>query len=83
MFLSNNPLSWDINSSILLSRNLPNSTDPDHTPQNGAFNQGLHCYRKQLNKLNIPSDDQTAQRTSDSLNEGLPIKMTRKKFQRK
>ena len=65
MFLSNNPLSWDINSSNLscfpLSRNLPNSTDPDHRPQNGAFNQGLHCLRKQLNKLNIPSHDQTAQ----------------------
>ena len=35
-------------------------------------------------KLNIPNDDTAIlERTSDSLNEGLPIKMTREKFQRK
>ena len=32
-----------------------------------------HCWKSHV----------TAQRTSDSLNEGLPIKMTREKFQRK
>ena len=41
--------------------NLPNSTDPDQRPQNAAFNQGILCSRTHLNKLNIPSDNQTAQ----------------------
>ena len=35
-------------------------------------------------KSNIPNDDTAIlERTLDSLNEGLPIKMTREKFQRK
>ena len=44
-----------------LSFNLPNSINPDQSPKNAAFNQGLHCSRTLLNRFNIPSDDQTAQ----------------------
>ena len=37
----------------------------------------------QLNKVKDAFLDLHLSRTSDSLNEGLPIKMTREKFQRK